>query len=213
MIPISNSIIKQEFRSSLFYYMVAVHWGTEKLITCLNGNKYINLTLNDVPWNTFMASAKTAQKFKRELQLQMKDSRNLFIADDFFALVPETTFEKWYNFMATQSSRSRNSYTTLYFYIYLKCMQSLSGWSHSVQQIAAELSMQPSLVSKKIQELQREGFLERSNFIFGDVNLATTYIIPLSLATVEKQWEEKNLTKIKKVIDKSENICYNKYIK
>ena len=73
--------------------------------------------------------------------------------------------------------------------------------------------MQPSSVSRKIQEMQQEGFLERSNFIFGDVNLATTYIIPSFLSTLEKQKEEKNLIKIKKVIDKSENICYNKYIK
>ena len=55
--------------------------------------------------------------------------------------------------------------------------------------------MQPSSVSRKIQEIQQEGFLERSNFIFGDVNLATTYIIPSSLSTLEKQKEEKKFDK------------------
>lgn len=212
MIPISNAIIKQHFSSTLFYYMVAVNWGTKKLITCLSGNKYINLTLNDVPYQYFAATPKTAQSFKREMRLQMVRD-NLTITDDFFAFVPQSTFQKWYNFMLTKPTRSRNSYTKLYFYIYLKCMQSIGGWSHSINQLAAELSMQPSSVSRKIQEIQQEGFLERSNFIFGDVNLATTYIIPSFLSTLEKQKEEKNLIKIKKVIDKSENICYNKYIK
>jgi hypothetical protein len=46
-----------------------------------------------VPYQYFAATSKTAQSFKREMRLQMVRD-NLTITDDFFAFVPQSTFQK-----------------------------------------------------------------------------------------------------------------------
>jgi hypothetical protein len=47
-----------------------------------------------VPYQYFATTYKTAQSFKREMRLQMVRDDNLTITDDFFAFVPQPTFQK-----------------------------------------------------------------------------------------------------------------------
>lgn len=175
-VPIGELMINSH-KNNLFYLTTYIRFGgSNGVLTLYKNNKSFYCRLNeDIDKKIFAVSRRSINPLIQEMGSWYGFN------DKFIAKMPIKVFDKWYDFMLSKPPRSRNSYTRLYFYMYLKIMNCRESWSHSISQLASELDMQRSLVSSRLQELEKEGFIRRGSFIFGDVNLARVYDLPPEL--------------------------------
>lgn len=91
--------------------------------------------------------------------------------------MPRHVWDKWLEFLWTKSSRSWNSYTKLFCYIYFNAAKHTGcSFTHSREQFQKALGMQAADISKKLIELEDAGFIVRTNYN-ADQGIARAYMI------------------------------------
>ena len=105
-------------------------------------------------------------------------------ADEWVTLMPVEVFDSFMHWIRQLTPREKHSWCKLYFYLYYNCMrflQSDGGWGHSVELIAAEIGVDKKDVCAKIQKLEEEGWICRSDYKKKDT--ARFYYLPKHLET------------------------------
>lgn len=105
------------------------------------------------------------------------------VAKEFVALMPRHVWQKWLEFIWTKNSRGWNSWTKLFCYIYFNAAKHTGcSFTHSREQFQAALNMNAADISKKLIELEHNGFIKRTNYN-ADQGIARAYILPRELWT------------------------------
>lgn len=107
---------------------------------------------------------------------------------DFVVLVPAEVMAAWYNYVQTLPKKSRCPLTRLFFYFYFFISSAEApSWGHSYRLICEETGLSRNNLGSQIEQLVRDGWLERNNFFsFGQMNLTYMYSLPRQLWTEEK---------------------------
>ncbi len=191
-IPLTQTILDNH-RIDLFYFLTAC-WVCGKNLH-YNFDDYsqtysFNLTLDKPKLRVKMNVGRSSSPMKYD-EIQVSGG-------EFIALIPDTVYEKWFNWVMTKNVRSRNHYTYLYFYLYFNIMHTKYGWSHSIEQMEKELNMGHGDICKRIAEFETDKLIERSPYQFnaGGFSLSRTYWIPDELKTEEKKYEDARLEEL-----------------
>jgi hypothetical protein len=116
--------------------------------------------------------------------------------DEFVCLMPLQVWEAWIKFLNQQHKRSWNSWTKLFCYVYFQCSRHTGcSFTHSREQFAKSLEMQPASVSEKLIILEKCGFIMRTNYN-ADQGIARAYSLP------EKYWPEYRILEKQKLSTK-----------
>lgn len=100
--------------------------------------------------------------------------------DTFIILLPFKVLDTWVEWIQQWSPKSRECWTKLFFYLYTRCCANDAGFYNSVDNIARDLKMDHSDVSRKLIELENANFICRSSFA-PVVGLSRIYSIPADL--------------------------------
>lgn len=179
VIPISQSILDKHL-NELYQYLIKVEFLT------VHENIIIDEYGVSCQWYLDLTRRGAAQKYSRM-------SYNAFVkapvaevetvAKEFVALMPRHVWQKWLNFLWTKSSRTWNSWTKLFCYVYFNAAKHTGcAFTHSREQFQAALNMNAADISKKLIELEHNGFLQRTNYN-ADQGIARAYILPVDLWT------------------------------
>lgn len=173
VLPLTQTIL-DTYKNELYQYLIKVEF--------LTVHENINIDEYGVScqWYLDLTRKGAAQKYSRM-------SYNAFVkpvvaevekvADEFVVLMPQHVWQKWLEFLWTKSSRSWNSWTKLFCYVYFNAAKHTGcSFTHSREQFQTALGMNAADISKKLIELEEAKFISRTNYN-ADQGIARAYLL------------------------------------
>lgn len=173
VLPLTQTIL-DTYKNELYQYLIKVEF--------LTVHENINIDEYGVScqWYLDLTRKGAAQKYSRM-------SYNAFckapvtevekVVDEFVVLMPRHVWQKWLEFLWTKSSRSWNSWTKLFCYVYFNAAKHTGcSFTHSREQFQAALGMNAADISKKLIELEEAKFISRTNYN-ADQGIARAYLL------------------------------------
>lgn len=173
VLPLSESIFEKHL-NELYQYLIKVEF--------LTVHENINIDEYGVScqWYLDLTRKGAAQKYSRMSynafgKAQVAEVEK--VADEFVVLMPQHVWQKWLEFLWTKSSRSWNSWTKLFCYVYFNAAKHTGcSFTHSREQFQVALGMNAADISKKLIELEEANFISRTNYN-ADQGIARAYLL------------------------------------
>ena len=173
VLPLTQTIL-DTYKNELYQYLIKVEF--------LTVHENINIDEYGVScqWYLDLTKKGAAQKYSRMSynafsKAQVAEVEK--VADEFVVLMPQHVWQKWLEFLWTKSSRSWNSWTKLFCYVYFNAAKHTGcSFTHSREQFQTALGMNAADISKKLIELEEVNFISRTNYN-ADQGIARAYLL------------------------------------
>lgn len=90
-------------------------------------------------------------------------------------MLPRETLQMAFNIVLTYPLKTRSALLKVFFYLYWNCNRFGGEFSHGLEQMAAELKVDRSDLSRRIKFWLDAGFFTASRYVFGEVNIARKF--------------------------------------
>ena len=177
VLPLTQTILDKHL-NELYQYLIKVEFLTVR--EDINIDEYAI----SCKWYLNHKDKGAAQKYSRMSYNAFSKAQVAEVescAGEFVVLMPRHAWQKWLRFLWTQSSRSWNSWTKLFCYIYFNAAKHTGcAFTHSREQFQKALGMQAADLSRKLIELEEAKFIRRTNYN-ADQGIARAYLLDESI--------------------------------